>query len=124
MEVVRPGRGGEGVIATPPPLVPEPWTARHQNAKTTRHSRMLMIERLAAGWSVKDQANNWPLDRYIDTGDLAALKDTIQLYDQANAGSTADAVLGAKFADQPGVTSRPTTSSSFKSQLCWFVARH
>jgi len=28
----------------------------HQNARTTRHSRMLMVERLACGWSVASVA--------------------------------------------------------------------
>ncbi|HET6379390.1 MAG TPA: IS481 family transposase [Methylocella sp.] len=34
----------------------------HQNARTTRHSRMLMVERLAAGWSVASVASAFGVD--------------------------------------------------------------
>jgi hypothetical protein len=49
MEVVRPGLSREAVVATASPLAQEPRMDVHQNARTTRHSRMLMVERLACG---------------------------------------------------------------------------
>lgn len=52
MEVVPPGRGWEAVVTTHAALEPEPRMDTHENARTTRHSRMLMVQRLASGWSV------------------------------------------------------------------------
>ena len=40
------------MVADTQPRTPEPRTDMHQNARTTRHSRMLMIERLRSGWPV------------------------------------------------------------------------
>ena len=48
MEVVPPGLRVEAVVATPTTLPEEP--------RTTRHSRMLMIDRLQSGWSVASVA--------------------------------------------------------------------
>lgn len=42
----------KAVVAKLATFVPEPRMNVHKNARTTPHSRMLMIERLAAGWSV------------------------------------------------------------------------
>ena len=52
MEVVPPGLGWEAVVARPTAHSPEPRMDIHENARTTRHGRMLMIERLQTGWSV------------------------------------------------------------------------
>ena len=52
MEVVHPRLVKEAVVAKPATLFPEPRMDVHKNARTTRHSRMLIVERLAAGWTV------------------------------------------------------------------------
>lgn len=52
MEVVPPGLRVEAVVAMPTTLPKEPRMDVHENARTTRHSRMLMIDRLRAGWSI------------------------------------------------------------------------
>jgi hypothetical protein len=50
MEVVHPKLGREAVVATPATPFPEPWMDAHQNARTTLHSRMLIVKRwLMAG---------------------------------------------------------------------------
>src|SRR5271155_5075462 len=51
MEVVPPGLGWEAVVARPTTDSPEPRMDIHKNARTTRHSRMLMVQRLASGWT-------------------------------------------------------------------------
>jgi hypothetical protein len=51
MEVVHPRLGSEAAVATPATPVPEPRMDVHENARTTRHSRMLMMQRLASGWT-------------------------------------------------------------------------
>ncbi len=57
MEVVPPGLREEVVFARPTTLSQEPRMDMHENARTTRHSRMLMIDRLHAGWTVADVAH-------------------------------------------------------------------
>ena len=52
MEVVHPRLGREAVVARPATPFAEPWMDTHQNARTTRHSRMLIVERLTGGWTV------------------------------------------------------------------------
>lgn len=52
MEVVRPRLGREAVVATLATSFPEPRMDVHQNARTTPHSRMLIVERLDEGWTV------------------------------------------------------------------------
>jgi transposase InsO family protein len=42
----------EVVVATPSTANLEPRMDAHENARTTPHSRMLIVERLAAGWTV------------------------------------------------------------------------
>jgi transposase InsO family protein len=52
MEVVHPGLSWKVVAAT---HATPAWSSRmdiHQNARTTRHGRLLMVRRLAEGWSV------------------------------------------------------------------------
>ncbi len=52
MEVVPLGLGWEAAVAKPATPSLEPQMDIHENARTTWHSRMLMIERLRSGWSV------------------------------------------------------------------------
>ena len=52
MEVVYPWVSGEVVVATHAPPDPEPRMDAHQNARTTSHSRQLIVTRLAQGWRV------------------------------------------------------------------------
>ncbi len=52
MEVVPPGLRVEAVVTTPTTHQPEPRMDMHKNARTTPHSRMLIVQRLAEGWSV------------------------------------------------------------------------
>ena len=52
MEVVRPRTGCEDAVTTHATASQEPWMDIHDNARTTPRSRMLMIERLEAGWTV------------------------------------------------------------------------
>lgn len=42
----------KAVVARPLSLLPEPRMNVNENARTTPHNRMLMIERLRAGWSL------------------------------------------------------------------------
>jgi transposase InsO family protein len=51
MEVVHPRLGWEAVVAKLATPFPEPRMDIHDNARTTRHSRMLMVQRLASGWT-------------------------------------------------------------------------
>lgn len=44
------------MVATPATPFLEPWMDVHQNARTTRHSRMLMVQRLASGWTAASVA--------------------------------------------------------------------
>lgn len=52
MEVVPPGQSWLAVVARPTPSNSEPRMDSHKNARTTARGRMLMIDRLRAGWSV------------------------------------------------------------------------
>lgn len=52
MEVVPPGLREEAVVTTHAAPIPEPRMDIHENARTTPHSRMLMMQRLSSGWSV------------------------------------------------------------------------
>ena len=52
MEVVPPGPKVEAVVTTPTTALLEPRMDIHKNARTTQRSRMLIVERLALGWSV------------------------------------------------------------------------
>ena len=52
MEVVRPGLREEAVVAKPATPALEPRMDAHKNARTTPHSRMLIVERLREGWTV------------------------------------------------------------------------
>lgn len=52
MEVVLPGLNVEAVATTHTDLSMEPRMDIHKNARTTPHSRLLMMERLKRGWSV------------------------------------------------------------------------
>ena len=52
MEVVRPRLGSEAVVAKPATSDPEPRMDVHENARTTGHSRMVIVERLSEGWTV------------------------------------------------------------------------
>src|SRR5512139_2750025 len=52
MKVVPPGLRLEAVVATPSTTKPEPRMDAHENARTTPHSRMLIVDRLEAGWTV------------------------------------------------------------------------
>lgn len=56
MEVVPPGLSWLAVVATPSTTDPEPRMDAHENARTTPHSRMLIVERLGSGWSVVEVA--------------------------------------------------------------------
>jgi hypothetical protein len=51
MEVVSPRLGQEAVVARPTTNSPEPPDDVHENARTTRHSRMFVVQRLASGWT-------------------------------------------------------------------------
>ncbi len=52
MEVVPPGLRVEAVVTTPTTPSPEPRMDIHKNARTTLHSRMLIVQRLTEGWTV------------------------------------------------------------------------
>ena len=52
MEVVPPGLRVEAVVTTPTTPISEPRMDIHKNARTTVHSRMLIVDRLTQGWSV------------------------------------------------------------------------
>jgi transposase InsO family protein len=56
MEVVPPGLTVEAVVTTPTTPSLEPRMDIHQNARTTVHSRMLIVQRLAQGWTVTTTA--------------------------------------------------------------------
>ncbi|MFD1301139.1 helix-turn-helix domain-containing protein, partial [Methylobacterium marchantiae] len=56
MEVVHPRVSSEAVVAKPVTPDPEPRMDAHQNARTTPHSRRLIVERLAQGWAVSTVA--------------------------------------------------------------------
>src|SRR6476619_7851241 len=56
MEVVPPGPKVEAVVTTPTTALLEPRMDIHKNARTTQRSRMLIVERLALGWSVASVA--------------------------------------------------------------------
>ena len=62
MEVVRPGLSVEAVATTHTGLKTEPRMDIHKNARTTPHSRMLMIERLRSGWAVAEVAQALGVD--------------------------------------------------------------
>src|SRR5689334_10298034 len=62
MEVVRPRLGREAVVARPATPFPEPRMDAHQNARTTPHSRMLIVERLQDGWTVGAVAQAMGID--------------------------------------------------------------
>ena len=62
MEVVRPGLSVEAVATTHTGLSTEPRMDIHQNARTTPHSRMRMIQRLGNGWTVADVAQAHGVD--------------------------------------------------------------
>jgi transposase InsO family protein len=62
MEVVRPGLSVEAVATTHTVLSTEPRMDMHKNARTTPHSRMLMIERLRSGWQVAEVAQALGVD--------------------------------------------------------------
>ena len=47
MEVVPPGLRLEAVVATPSTAEPEPRMYAHENARTTPHSRLLIVARIA-----------------------------------------------------------------------------
>ena len=42
----------EAVVATPSTAEPETRMDAHENARTTPHGRLLIVARLAAGWTV------------------------------------------------------------------------
>jgi transposase-like protein len=52
MEVVPPELSWLAVVARPAPSNSESWMDSHENARTTARGRLLMIERLQAGWSI------------------------------------------------------------------------
>src|SRR5438128_2105013 len=62
MEVVRPGLREEAVVTTPSAASLEPRMDIHENARTTPHSRMLMIERLRSGWTAAAVADAQGVD--------------------------------------------------------------
>jgi transposase InsO family protein len=62
MEVVRPKLGREAVVGTPAAPFPEPRMDAHQNARTTPHSGMLIVERLRDGWGVNAVAAAMGID--------------------------------------------------------------
>jgi hypothetical protein len=56
MDVVPPSLKVEAVVTTLTTPSSEPRMDIHQNARTTLHSRMLIVQRLASGWSVATTA--------------------------------------------------------------------
>ena len=52
VEVVRPRLGCEVAITTHATVTQEPRMDIHENARTTPRSRMLMMQRLDAGWTI------------------------------------------------------------------------
>jgi transposase InsO family protein len=83
MKVVHPGQGCEIGVAKPTNPEPEPRMNIHKNARMTVHGRVLLVERIEAGWRVADAASaagvsersayKW-LDRFR-AGGVAALND-------------------------------------------------